>query len=231
MRVLLKVVGIGTLILAASGAAAGEPSAPPATGGGTNAPAVHPQVAIRTSAGEIRVELFPERAPLTVANFFAYVDSGHYAGTIFHRVIPTFMIQGGGYELNLAEKPTRPPVRNEAGNGLSNARGTLAMARTDVVDSATSQFYINVEDNPELDHRDPSEEGFGYCVFGRVVAGMDVVDRIRYAPTMEYGPFENLPRRPVTILEVSRVAEPILPAASAPALGQPEADPAPARGP
>ncbi len=205
MRALRNILRVGALSLAATGVLAEEPSAPPAAGGVTNAPAVHPQATIRTSAGDIRVELFPERAPLTVANFLAYADSGHYRGTIFHRVIPTFMIQGGGVGLNLEEKPTRPPVRNEAGNGLSNARGTLAMARTDVVDSATSQFYINVEDNPELDHRDNSDKGFGYCVFGRVVAGMDVVDRIRHAPTMVFGPFENLPRRPVTILDVVRM--------------------------
>lgn len=198
-----KISTICGFVLCAAGVAAAEPPAPP-----PDAPAVLPRVLIRTSAGDVRVELFPDRAPLTVANFLAYADGGHYRGTIFHRVIPTFMIQGGGFGLDLAERPTRPPVRNEAGNGLSNARGTLAMARTDEVHSATSQFYINVEDNPKLDHRDDSDEGFGYCVFGRVVAGMDVVDRIRYAPTMDYGPFENLPRRPVTILEVKRVAEP-----------------------
>ena len=175
--------------LCAAGFSATEPSAPPAL----------PQVVIRTSAGDVRVELFSDRAPLTVANFLAYADSGHYRGTIFHRVIPTFMIQGGGFGLDLAEKPTRPPVRNEAGNGLSNARGTLAMARTDEVHSATSQFYINVEDNPELDHRDDSDKGFGYCVFGRVVAGMDVVDRIRAKIVVKAVDFINAARSRIEI--------------------------------
>ena len=156
------------------------------------------KVRLSTSAGDIVVELDAEKAPKTVANFLAYVKSGHYNGTVFHRVIETFMIQGGGYKADLSEKPTKPPIPLESRNGLNNVRGTLAMARTGVPDSATSQFFINVVDNPFLDQAN-SRDGNGYAVFGRVVEGMAVVDKIRVMPTSPAGPHQNLPATAVTL--------------------------------
>jgi cyclophilin family peptidyl-prolyl cis-trans isomerase len=138
----------------------------------------NPRVLIETTKGSITVELFPEQAPKTVENFLGYVRSGHYTGTLFHRVIQKFMIQGGGYDVARREKATRPPIANEAANGLKNRRGTLAMARTSEPHSATAQFFINLVDNDFLDHTAPTPEGFGYCVFGQVVEGMDVVDAV-----------------------------------------------------
>ena len=138
----------------------------------------NPTVLLETSSGDILVELFPEQAPKTVANFLQYVDDGFYTNTIFHRVIPGFMIQGGGLSARMDEKPTREPVPNEADNGLKNARGTLAMARTRDPHSATAQFFINLVDNEFLDHTAPSTDGWGYCVFGKVTEGLDVVDKI-----------------------------------------------------
>jgi cyclophilin family peptidyl-prolyl cis-trans isomerase len=135
-------------------------------------------VELGTSHGTIVVKLDQGKAPITTANFLAYVDSKFYEATVFHRVIPGFMIQGGGYDVSLKEKPPREMIKNEAHNGLTNKRGTIAMARTNVPDSATSQFFINVVDNPRLDHRDTTPSGMGYCVFGEVVEGMEVVDRI-----------------------------------------------------
>ncbi len=164
----------------------------------------HPQVVMATSLGSIRLELYPDKAPLTVKNFLRYVDAKFYDGTVFHRVIDGFMIQGGGFTKGLREKATNPPVKNEAGNGLSNRRGTIAMARTPAVDSATAQFFINVVDNPFLDHEGDTPDKFGYCVFGRVVAGMDVVDRIKRVPTHTVGYFEHVPVKDVTILSVRR---------------------------
>jgi cyclophilin family peptidyl-prolyl cis-trans isomerase len=162
-----------------------------------------PQAAvIRTSMGEIEIEFLGDQAPETVANFAAYARSGHYAGTIFHRVIEGFMIQGGGMTSDLREKRTRAPVRNEATNRVPNARGTVAMARTPHPDSATAQFFINVADNRMLDHRAPTHDGFGYCVFARVTRGMDVVDRIKAVPTTSLGPHENVPAKPVEIESV-----------------------------
>jgi cyclophilin family peptidyl-prolyl cis-trans isomerase len=160
----------------------------------------NPVVVLDTSMGAIRVALDAELAPLTVENFVGYVTRGHYDGTVFHRVIPGFMIQGGGMDPALREKPTRPPIRNEAANGLANLRGSLAMARTGVVDSATSQFFINVADNGFLNHRDNSPQGFGYAVFGQVIEGMDVVDAIVGVPTARRGPHDDVPVEPVTIL-------------------------------
>ena len=157
-------------------------------------------VLIKTTKGDIRVRLDPDKAPLTVQNFLAYVDEGFYAGTIFHRVIDGFMIQGGGLDRNLRQKAGHLPVKNEAANGLRNRRGTIAMARTSVVDSATSQFFINVVDNFFLDFRAPTPQAYGYCVFGEVVEGMDVVDAIKSVPT---GP-GDVPREIVEILGVSR---------------------------
>ena len=143
----------------------------------------HPRVKLVTSKGDIVIELAPEKAPITVENFLKYVKAKHYDGTVFHRVIGNFMIQGGGFELKdgkLVEKPTNPPIKNEADNGLQNLRGTIAMARTNNPDSATAQFFINVKDNPALDRRPGSA---GYAVFGKVVEGMDVVDAIKAVPT------------------------------------------------
>jgi len=144
----------------------------------------HPQVTLHTSRGDIRIELYPDKAPATVANFLQYAREGFYDGTIFHRVISHFMIQGGGFTADLAQKPTRDPIQNEAGNGLSNERGTIAMARTNDPHSATAQFFINVEPNPALDQTGTSNSReWGYAVFGRVVSGMDVVDDIRVSET------------------------------------------------
>ena len=157
--------------------------------------AAHAQkVKFATSAGDIVVELDAEKAPKTVANFLAYVKAGHYNGTVFHRVIPTFMIQGGGMTPDMKEKPTRPPIALESKNGLSNVRGSIAMARTNDPNSATSQFFISVKDNAFLDAAN-SRDGHGYAVFGKVVSGMDVVDKIRAVPT---GP-NDVPTQPVII--------------------------------
>lgn len=165
------------------------------------APPFSTGVILKTSLGDITLRLFPYKAPVTVRNFFAYVDSGFYAGTVFHRVMSDFMIQGGGFDLSLELKATRPPIKNEAANGLSNVRGTIAMARTDVVDSATSQFFINVVDNLILDN---GVRDYGYCVFGEVVAGMNVVDAIKVVDIMQYGSFTHLPQTPVVIQSAER---------------------------
>lgn len=159
-----------------------------------------PRAVLSTDRGEIELELDEVRAPLSTANFKAYCQEGYYGGTIFHRVIPTFMIQGGGLTADLRDKPARrPPIKNEAANGLSNKRGTVAMARTNVVDSATAQFFINVVDNQRLDHRAPTPDAFGYAVFGRVTRGMEVVDAIRAVPTRTVGMHANVPVEAVTI--------------------------------
>ena len=162
-------------------------------------------VVIDTSYGEIKLELDEQKAPLSVKNFLAYADKGHYDGTIFHRVIRDFMIQGGGMTADLAPKSTDEPIKNEAANGLKNKRGTIAMARTNVIDSATSQFFINTKDNVFLDHRDTSMQGYGYAVFGKVVAGMEVVDKIGNAPTGMRNRFQDVPVETVTIKSVRRV--------------------------
>ena len=165
-------------------------------------------VVLETSAGNITLSLDEEKAPLSVANFLTYADTGHYQGTIFHRVIKDFMIQGGNFSAEMVPKPTRAPIKNEAGNGLRNLRGTIAMARTGVVDSATSQFFINLKDNAFLDQRDTSIRGFGYAVFGRVVDGMDVVDKIGASPTHTYQRFQDVPVEAIVIQGVKRVARP-----------------------
>jgi cyclophilin family peptidyl-prolyl cis-trans isomerase len=163
----------------------------------------NPVVLISTSVGDITLELFKGRAPVSVDNFLRYVTEGFYAGTIFHRVIPSFMIQGGGFEPGMIEKSTRPPILNEATNGLSNVRGTVGMARTRALRSATAQFYINVADNrSKLDHRGYAPEEFGYAVFGRVLTGMDVVDRIAAAPTRTAGPHADVPVQDIVITGV-----------------------------
>lgn len=148
-----------------------------------------PRVWLRTSEGDILLQLDRARAPNTVENFLAYVDNGHYDGLIFHRVIRDFMIQGGGYDTSYDTRQTRPAIRNEADNGLRNLRGTIAMARTSDPHSATSQFFINTVDNPSLDHRGKNQRGWGYTVFGKVIEGMETVDRIRSIPTTRGGPF------------------------------------------
>lgn len=163
------------------------------------APALAQTVRLATSAGDIVVELDAEKAPRTVANFVQYVRAGHYDGTIFHRVIENFMIQGGGYLPDLNEKvPARAAIPLESRNGLSNQRGTIAMARTNVPDSARAQFFINVADNVNLDQPN-ARDGHGYAVFGRVVEGMDVVDRIRAVPVKAQGPHQHVPVMPVTL--------------------------------
>lgn len=160
----------------------------------------NPAVVLETTLGSITIELLPDAAPATVENFLQYAADGFFDGTVFHRVIPGFMIQGGGLQADLSEKATRPPIRNEADNGLSNTRGTVAMARTSVVDSATAQFFINTVDNGRsLDHRGTSPRDYGYAVFGRVTAGMDVVDAISGVATGRQGPHQNVPVEPVVI--------------------------------
>jgi peptidyl-prolyl cis-trans isomerase A (cyclophilin A) len=168
---------------------------------GANA-AKAPRVLMKTSLGEITIELYPDKAPITVKNFLDYVDAKFYDGTIFHRVIPGFMNQGGGFTADMQQKPTRAPIKNEAGNGLKNTVGTVAMARTGVVDSATAQFFINTADNAFLDHRDETAAGFGYAVFGKVVNGMDVVKKIAAAPTTTKGGLQNVPVTAVVIESV-----------------------------
>jgi len=158
---------------------------------------------METSMGNVKIELFQNRAPTSVKNFLTYVDNRHYDGTIFHRIIPTFMIQGGGMRPDNTEKSTLAPIQNESDNGLKNERGTLAMARTGQPHSATSQFFINVVDNPFLD-RANSQDGYGYAVFGRVLDGLDVVDKIRDVPT---GPMD-VPKEPVIIKSIRRVEQP-----------------------
>ena len=164
----------------------------------------NPVVVLHTSKGDITLELDTAKAPLSTQNFIDYAKAGFYDGTIFHRVIPGFMVQGGGMTADLQPKPGgRPPIKNEAGNGLKNVRGTIAMARTQVVDSATSQFFINVVDNASLDHRDDSAAGYGYAVFGKVTAGMDVVDAIAAVPTGTQGDYQDVPVEPIVIKSVT----------------------------
>ena len=168
-------------------------------GGAVLASAAHAQkVRLETSMGDIVVELEPEKAPKTVQNFLTYVKAGQYSGTVFHRVIPTFMIQGGGYDASLKFRAVRAPIPLEDQAGLSNARGTIAMARTDNPDSATAQFFINVKDNEGLDH-DNAPGGHGYAVFGHVVEGMDVVDRIKDVRTTSRNGMQDVPEQPVVI--------------------------------
>jgi len=178
------------------------------------ADAANPLVELRTSAGAVVIELYPDQAPLTVENFLKYVNDRHYDGTVFHRVIPGFMIQGGGFGPDFSERPARKPVRNEAANGLKNDTGTIAMARTPDPHSATAQFFINVADNESLNFRFPTQEGYGYCVFGKVVKGMDVVNRIVKVQTGP-GPagHQNVPVKPVIIESARLIAATAKPAA------------------
>ena len=163
-------------------------------------------IKLHTNYGDITLELDSEKAPITVQNFIDYVKSGNYDNTIFHRVIDGFMVQGGGFEPGLVQKQTRAPIRNEAANGLKNDKYTVAMARTSDVDSATAQFFINVADNDFLNHSSPTPQGFGYCVFGKVVEGMDVVDKIKKVRTGDRGGHQNVPLENV-LLEKAEVIE------------------------
>ena len=168
------------------------------------AEAASPQVRLETSSGIIVLALDAAKAPATVANFLAYVDAGHYDGTLFHRVIPGFMIQGGGFDRDFRQKETRAPIENEAGNGLKNLRGTVAMARTNDPHSATAQFFINSVDNGFLDHTAENPDGWGYAVFGRVTEGLEVVDAISQAKTGAKNGHQDAPVEPVVLLKAAR---------------------------
>ncbi|MDD0809563.1 peptidylprolyl isomerase [Curvibacter sp. RS43] len=162
-----------------------------------------PQVKLSTSAGDIVLELYPDKAPKTVENFLQYVKDKHYEGTVFHRVMGNFMIQGGGFTADMNQKATRSPIALETSGGLKNDRGTIAMARTGNPNSATAQFFINVVDNAMLNA--PNPDGYGYAVFGKVVSGMDVVDKIKAVPTGNKGPHQNVPQTPVTITAATQI--------------------------
>lgn len=182
------------------------------------ASAADPQVEIKTNLGNILLELYPDKAPKTVENFLLYVKEGHYKSTVFHRVIPGFMIQGGGFDKAFRQKPTQPPIENEAANGLKNNIGTIAMARTSDPHSASAQFFINVADNAFLNYSAPTARGYGYTVFGKVTGGMDVVNKIAATPTGAGGPFPgDVPREAVVIEEIRLIST----AEPAPATGRP----------
>jgi len=166
----------------------------------------NPIVVISTSMGDMKAELYKDMAPKTVENFLAYTKDKFYDGTIFHRVIPRFMLQGGGFTPDMKQKPTKAAIKNEAGNELKNTLGTLAMARTADVDSATAQFFINLKDNEFLDHKDDSFQGFGYCVFGKVIEGIKVAQKIEGVETDTKGPYEDVPVQPVVIKSVKVVS-------------------------
>lgn len=171
--------------------------------------AANPQVTFETNRGSFVIELYPEKAPKTVANFLAYVNSGFYKDTIFHRVINRFMIQGGGFTADMAEKETKAPIVNEAANGLKNEPGTLAMARTQDPDSATAQFFINLENNQFLNYQSPEPDLIGYCVFGRVLKGMDVVREIGATPTGYKGPYSDVPKSNIVIESIKVNTKPL----------------------
>lgn len=188
----------GFSIQAAENKAELKPAAAPAE---TVAPV---NVTMKTSEGDIKMELYPDKAPITVKNFLVYVDEGTYNDTIFHRVIDDFMIQGGGFTTAMQKKAVKAPIKNEATNGLKNDRGTIAMARTGVVDSATNQFFINVVDNAFLNHSAPNQRGYGYCVFGKVSEGMDIVDKIKKVKTAKKNGMQNVPVSPIKIISITR---------------------------
>ena len=191
----------GTLILAV-GLMAGLILA---AGASARAERSHPLVKLQTSMGDITLELYPDKAPVTVANFLEYVKAGFFDGTVFHRVINGFMIQGGGLDAKMNKKPTRAPIKNEADNGLTNDAYTVAMARTGDPNSATAQFFISVANNTFLNHTAKTPQGWGYTVFAKVVQGKDVVDKIKAVPTATKGMYENVPVEPVTIIKASVV--------------------------
>ena len=168
-----------------------------------NSAYANPKVLMETSKGDITIELFENEAPRTVKNFLSYASEGFYNNLIFHRVIKDFMIQGGGFDTEMIPKDTKAPIKNEARRGLGNNRGTIAMARTNVIDSATAQFFINVKDNDFLNHTDNTARGFGYAVFGEVVKGMDVVDSIARVKTDNFNGFQDVPKEPIFIKNVS----------------------------
>jgi cyclophilin family peptidyl-prolyl cis-trans isomerase len=207
-----RVTSVYLLILALAALAAG-PQAKPGDKTRVQAPPLqapaptpapgNPVVVVSTSMGDITLELFKAQAPVSVDNFLQYVRDGFYEGTIFHRVKPGYVIQGGGYTAEMVERGTRPPILNEATNGLKNVRGSLAMARTRALRSGTSQFFINLVNNTSLDHRGYSPDDFGYAVFGRVLTGMDVVDKIAATPTGLSGEHEDVPKTPVLIQKVT----------------------------
>jgi cyclophilin family peptidyl-prolyl cis-trans isomerase len=167
----------------------------------------NPRVYVKTNMGGFTIELYPDKAPVTVENFLNYVKKGFYEGTIFHRVIKGFMIQGGGFTKDMTQKATAPPIKNEADNGLKNKKYTVAMARTQVVNSATSQFFINTVNNTGLDHRDKTQGGYGYCVFGKVVEGTDVIDKIEMVQTTTKGNYADVPVKPVIIKAMTVMTE------------------------
>jgi peptidyl-prolyl cis-trans isomerase A (cyclophilin A) len=187
LKKILRALGCGTVLVCAGIAGAAETAAK------------NPVVLVQTNLGTIKLELFAQEAPLSVKNFLDYTTSGFYDGTVFHRVIPNFMIQGGGFTADMAQKEANAPIKNEAGNGLKNLRGTIAMARTMVVDSATAQFFINVKDNGFLNHNDKTMKGYGYAVFGKVIEGMEVVDKIAAVRTGVLRGFPDVPLPPVVI--------------------------------
>jgi peptidyl-prolyl cis-trans isomerase B (cyclophilin B) len=177
-------------------------------GAGRAAGKSNPVVMIKTSSGDIAVELYADKAPVTVKNFLSYVDNKFYEGLIFHRVISSFMIQAGGFTKDMVRKEPAAPIANEADNGLSNDRGTIAMARTSDPHSASSQFYINVQDNPSLNFKSKDASGWGYCVFGKVISGMEVVDKIRVVPTESIpGGYNDVPIDPIVITKASRLTD------------------------
>lgn len=177
------------------------------TGPRARAERSHPLVKLETSMGDITLELNPDKAPATVANFLEYVKAGFYNGTIFHRVINGFMIQGGGLDAQMNKKPTRAPIKNEADNGLTNDAYTIAMARTSDPDSATAQFFISVGNNTSLNHTGKTPQGWGYAVFGKVVKGQAVVDKIKAVATTTRSSYENVPQEPITIIKATIVKE------------------------
>ena len=195
------------LLLGASGCGADEPRQQPVPTAPAKGEAPNPRVLIETNKGKIVVELFPRLAPRSVENFLGYVDSGYYNNTVFHRVIPGFMAQGGGFGTDLRKKPTNEPIPNEADNKLRNLRGTLAMARTNDPDSATAQFFINVVDNYMLDHRGKTPAGWGYAVFGQVVEGMEVADALVAVPRGNLAGMQDVPRQPLVMTKVSRLPQ------------------------
>ena len=160
------------------------------------------KIIIKTTSGDIKIELYDDKAPITSENFKKYVESGYFTDTIFHRVIKDFMIQGGGFTAEMSEKDSMPPIKNEANNGISNERGTIAMARTPDPHSASSQFFINLKDNNFLDFTAETSQGWGYCAFGKVFEGMDILDKIALVDTGSYGGHQDVPKEPITINEI-----------------------------
>ncbi len=186
------------LILAASIPASSEEKAEESS---------NPHVYIKTNVGGFTIELYPDKAPETVANFLNYVEKGYYSGTIFHRVIKGFMLQGGGFTPDMTMKETAPPIKNEAANGLKNKKYTLSMARTGVVNSATSQFFVNTVNNTGLDHKDKTTAGYGYCVFAKVIEGSEVIDKIEMVATTKKGNYDDVPVKPVIIKAMTVMTE------------------------